>query len=96
MADAPRKGIDLLRYAAHLFDQCNETSNQRQSAEELLRIADACQRSEWDYYPDQWTLRQTKEAIRGIVPDWKEERVPNYDHPSKRRFAPVLRRRGTS
>jgi hypothetical protein len=70
-----RAGVSLLRYAAQLFDQCNEGINQLFTAEELLRIASACERSGWDIYPDQWTKRQLEEAARdGTVPQWVETR----------------------
>lgn len=67
-----KTGIELVRYAARLFDYCNETFNQQYSAEELLKIADACQKSEYDFLPDTWEDRQIKEAIAGKVPRWRE------------------------
>jgi hypothetical protein len=68
-----REGISLIRYAHHLFDQCNEGVNRLFTAEELLRIASACERSGWDMYPDQWTPRQLEEAAtEGIIPNWEE------------------------
>lgn len=74
-----RTGIELVRYAAHMLDHCNESFNQRfNRAEDLLKIADACQKSEWDFYPDDWTERQLQECIQfGIIPKWKEETTPN-------------------
>lgn len=68
-----RKGISLLRYAAHMLDRNNEGINQRFTAEELLRIASACERSGWDFMPDEWTARQLEEAAtKGTVPQWIE------------------------
>lgn len=68
-----RAGVSLLRYAAQLFDQCNEGVNQLFTAEELLRIASACERTGWDMLPDQWTPRQLQEAAaRGRIPEWRE------------------------
>lgn len=68
-----RKGISLIRYAYHLFDRCNESVNQLFTADELLRIASACERSAWDLYPDQWAPRQLEEAAtEGVIPQWEE------------------------
>lgn len=73
-----REGIELIRYAVHLLDRTNESLNQRFTAEQLLRLATACQKSEWDFYPDDWTERQLQECIQfGITPQWKEETTPN-------------------
>lgn len=68
-----RKGIELLRYAVHMLDRCNETFNQRfNRAEDLLKIADACQKSEWDFYPDQWDEQQIQECLLfGHTPQWR-------------------------
>ncbi len=69
-----RRGVDLIRYAASLFDRCNESINQLFSAEELLRIASACESSGWDFLPDEWTARQLEEAAcNRIVPQWRED-----------------------
>jgi len=77
-----KKGIDLVRYAVHLLDRCKESVNQRFNAEQLLTIADCCQRSEWDMYPDQWTDRQLQECVQfGKTPQWHEVNdkiVPKY------------------
>lgn len=68
-----RTGIALVRYAVNLFSYCNESFNENYSAVELLKIADACQKSSWDIAPDHWDERQISECINlGAVPDWKE------------------------
>ena len=73
-----RTGIELVRYTVTLLDQCNESLAQRFTAEQLLRIADCTQKSEWDFYPDDWEERQLQECIQsGTVPRWKEETTPN-------------------
>ncbi len=72
-----RNAIDLLRYAVNLYDQCNESFNQSfKSPIDLIRLADVCQRMDWDVYPDQLSERQIQEAINfGTIPDFKE--LPN-------------------
>jgi hypothetical protein len=67
-------GIDELRRAVRLFDNCNETFNQQFSPADLLLLADACVRSGWDFIftPDQWDERQIAEALKGTAPNWRE------------------------
>lgn len=78
-----RTGIDLFRYSVTLFDHCNESFNRSFSGVELLKIADACQQSKWDIYPDQWEERQIQEAItQSKIPNWTEvegKLIPVYD-----------------
>lgn len=74
-----RKSIDLLRYAVRLFDNCNETFNQKYSDQELLKIATAHQKTEWDYYPDQWAPRQLQELLNlGKDPKFDDNGNPSY------------------
>ena len=66
-----REGIELLRYAVKLLDDCREDFNTRYSAAELLRMAEAMPRLEWDMWPDQWDQRQIREFLEGgHIPDW--------------------------
>lgn len=85
-----RKGIDLLRYAVRLLDDCNETFNQRWSASQLIRIAEAMQKCEWDFFPHQWTERQKQECVQfGITPQWEVvngQVVPKYHNESEKVF----------
>ncbi len=78
-------GIELLRYSVRLLDSCLETFNQKYSAEELLKIAEMMQKSEWDIYPDAWTARQVKEALKGVVPQWTDEQTPKFTPKSRLR-----------
>ncbi len=74
-------GIDELRRAVRLFDRCNESFNTTFAADELLLVADALRRSEWDILPDQWEERQIELALLGIVPTWEDTAsgpVPTY------------------
>lgn len=66
-------GIELLRYAVKLFNGCRESCNEQYTAEQLLNIAKAMRRSEWDIMPDEWTSKQRFEAsCKGKVPSWTE------------------------
>lgn len=75
-------GIELLRYAVRMLNRCNESVNQRFTAPQLIRIAEGVQRSEWDFYPDEWTDQQLQECAQfGITPTWEDknnEVVPKY------------------
>ncbi len=67
-------GIDLLRRAARIFDNCNESFNTRFNASELLLLARACCGSDWDILPDSWEEQQVQQAIHlGLPPAWKED-----------------------
>ena len=66
-------GIDILRRAVNFFNYCNESFNQRYSAEDLLKIAKACWLGEWDVFADQLTKQQIEAAIReGKSPKFEE------------------------
>jgi hypothetical protein len=69
-------GIDALRAAVRAFGNCNETFNQKHSAENLLKIHAAWKRAEWDIYPDQWTSYQISKALVGDVPQWDTQGRP--------------------
>lgn len=61
-------GIELLRQAVRLFNECNETFNAQFSAEELLYLYYAFRAGDWDITPDHWTKRQVKEAVKKKTP----------------------------
>lgn len=65
-----RFGIDELRGAVALFGNCNETFNQRFTADQLVALWRAYKASEWDFTPDRWQPRQVEEALAGKVPEW--------------------------
>lgn len=77
-------GIDELRNAVSLFDGCHESFNQSErnpfTAEQLLQIYRMHQKCECecDFYPDEWTYRQVKEALAGKPPQWDEEEKVVY------------------
>ena len=75
-------GIDELRTAVEALNNCNETflngGQKPFTAEQLLKIWRAWKACAWDIFPDQWTDRQVKRALRGIVPTWDAEMKPTY------------------
>jgi hypothetical protein len=82
-ATATYDGIDQLRFAVKLFANCNETFNQRFTAEELLTLWRMYRECGWDIPPDDWKHRQICEALdRNRVPTWREtptrDIVPSY------------------
>ena len=77
-----RKGIELLRYAVHLFSSTNEDFNQRFNEDELLKIADAVQKCEWDIYPDQWSEKQVQDYLISEI-------IPNWDYDENNKLVPI-------
>lgn len=78
-----KDSIELLRDTVNLFNDCDESFNQRYTAEELLKIAKACFEGQWGVSPDYWQKRQIEEAIQlGKSPRWRETEdgiVPVYE-----------------
>lgn len=73
-------GIDKLRKVVNLLNQCNETFNQKFTVEELIKLADICFNSNYDFLPDQYTGRQLYEAIKyNRTPTWDSKENPTYD-----------------
>lgn len=82
-------GIERLRAAVAAFNNCNETFLDPFTPEQLLRLHDAWKRATHDFYPDQWSARQVREAIgpRCIAPTWRAfagATAPDYSEPAKR------------
>lgn len=71
-------GIELLRKVVNFFNHCNETFNYRWTPEELVKLAQACWKSEWDIFPDEWTERQLYEALNGRAPQWEIQGRPHH------------------
>lgn len=76
--DPARTGIAQLRAAVVALGHVRESFLQRFSAAELLKINAAWLASEWDFYPDAWTERQIREALRGVAPRWDAAERPVY------------------
>jgi hypothetical protein len=72
-------GIDQLRLAVRLFDNCNETFNQRFTGEELLTLWRMYRECGWDIPPDRWSNRQVREALgKNVIPQFTDEERPFY------------------
>lgn len=70
-------GIDRLRAAVKLFNQCSEDFNDCFTLEELVRLSIAHRHCGWDFYPDQWTSEQIKAVLAiGELPDWNDDLTP--------------------
>jgi hypothetical protein len=79
MTDPVLTGIEEMRRAVALFGNCNESFNQRFTAEELVTPYRAYKASEWDITPDKWTETQVWEALnQGFVPVWEDDETPAF------------------
>jgi hypothetical protein len=77
-------GIDQLRSAVRLFDNCNESFNQRFTGEELLTLWRMYRECGWDIPPDDWAPRQIEEALEhNAPPRWDDSERPLYDDSSE-------------
>jgi hypothetical protein len=70
--------IEKMRMAINAFSYCNETFLQRYNVKQLMKLHFAMMACEYDFLPDQWTDRQVKEALKGIVPNWDDNEKPVY------------------
>lgn len=80
-----KPAIDHLRLMVQNFDRCSETFNQRYTAAQLFAIHKAWMLSDWDVFPDCWTSRQLREALKGIPPQWDENEKPVYSNKAPKR-----------
>ena len=71
-------GMEKLRKAVSLFNNCNESFLDRFSEAELLCIYEAWSKSGWDITPDDWEEQQVTNALFGIVPQWDNDEKPLY------------------
>jgi len=76
--------IDELRHMVSNFNACNESFNQRFTLEQLVTLHRVWMACGWDIYPDTWTDRQIREALRGIPPQWDDNEEPVYQKREKR------------
>ncbi len=70
-------GIEELRKAVNVFDNCRESFNDRFTMTQLITLWRALHLCEWDITPDEWSERQVNEALRGIVPQFRDYSGPN-------------------
>lgn len=71
-------GMEKMRQIVKALNNCNESFLDQFRFEELIKIYSAWLASGWTFLPDQWTERQVKEALRGIVPNWDFNEKPVY------------------
>lgn len=86
-AESPsgRTGIEDLRRLVMNFNYCRESFLERFTIAELVKLHHAHQGCAWDFFPDQWTERQVREALRGRIPTWDPAtEKPTYDPPRPR------------
>jgi hypothetical protein len=73
------KGIEQLRMAASILDNCNESFNFRHSAQELLRLVEVMTKCDWDISPDYWEEFQITAALEyGTVPEFRHFTKEDY------------------
>lgn len=77
--------IDHIRLMEQNFGDCSESFNQRFSLEQLFAIHKAWMLSEWDVYPERWTVRQIREALKGKPPRWDDDGKPVYARKAARK-----------
>lgn len=70
--------IEKMRRAVNAFSYCNEAFLMRYNILELMLLHLAMVNCKWDFLPDQWTNRQVREALKGIVPCWDGNEMPVY------------------
>jgi hypothetical protein len=73
-----QSGVEELRAAVRLLDNCLEGFNDCLSAEQALALYRAHKASGWDITPDNWTMRQVIETLWGKAPQWSEKQAPLY------------------
>ena len=71
--------IDRLRALVRRWGSVNETMCQRFTLRELCDLDRMWMLSGWDFYPDQWTERQVREALKGRPPQWDDDERPKYE-----------------
>lgn len=81
-----KTAIEEMRDIVNAFSWCPDGFNYRWSFEQLITLRRAWRKSEWDILPVDWTARQLREALDGVVPQWDDEEnpvyVPQWDKPA--------------
>lgn len=65
-------GAEELRKALNVINGMRESFNDRYTAAQLITPWRALHACEWDITPDEWSDRQVNEALRGIIPQFRE------------------------
>ncbi len=71
-------GGDELRLIVQNVNTTRDGFNDNYTTEQLIQIYRMQLASEWNFYPDQWTPRQVREALAGKPPQWDAEEKPMY------------------
>lgn len=71
-------GIEKMRVIARALGNCNESFLASFTIPQLIKLYKAWITSGWGFYPDQWTDRQVKQALRGHAPMWNNNGQPVY------------------
>ena len=71
-------GIEQLRMAVNVLDNCNESFNLRHSAQDLLKLVEMQLQCEWDITPDCWEDFQVEAALKGVVPEFRHFMKEDY------------------
>jgi hypothetical protein len=75
---AKMTGAAFLRLLVQNLGACREGFLDPFTVEQLIQIGRMHLISPWDFYPDQWTARQVKEALAGNAPHWTNDEKPHY------------------
>lgn len=90
-----RTGAEELRLIVRNMDNCNESFNDRFTAEELIKIGRAWLASEWDISPDEWHEEQVQDALKGIPPKFCEPWYGDSEWRCRSGYAAILRSKTT-
>jgi len=73
-----KTGIEKLRKCLNLFNNCNESFNEKFTIDELIKLYNAYMNAEWDFRPDEWTEEQIQSCLKyNRTPEWDEDESGN-------------------
>jgi len=70
--------IEKIRKMVNLFNNCNESFNQKYDFRQLERLYDAYKDCDYDFPPSYWSDRQIAEALKGKTPKFNDDEEPDY------------------
>jgi hypothetical protein len=76
--DERLSGAEELRLCVSNMNVVSESFNDQFTTAQLLQIHRMHILSEWDIYPDKWTTRQLREALKGKPPMFDDNERPIY------------------
>lgn len=71
-------GAEEMRLCISNANITSESFNDRYTAAQLLQINRMLILSEWEIYPDKWSTRQVREALKGMPPRFDNDERPVY------------------